>query len=80
MKFLTCMIFLAIHQLGRLSNSALGPCSTLKIDACIIMFLMRIIAADFLEAAGLDVEILRFINPFHIVMLAHSSQKIYPRT
>jgi SAM-dependent methyltransferase len=33
-----------------------------------------------LEAAGLDVEILRFIDPFHIVMLAHSSQKIYPRT
>ncbi|HWZ24924.1 MAG TPA: hypothetical protein VN037_06550 [Verrucomicrobiae bacterium] len=31
-----------------------------------------------LEAAGLDVEILNFISPFHIVMLAHSSQKIAP--
>ena len=31
-----------------------------------------------LEAAGLDVETQRFINPFHIVMLAHSSQKVAP--
>ncbi len=33
-----------------------------------------------LEAAGLDVENLRVVSPFHIVMRAHSSQKIYPRT
>jgi hypothetical protein len=74
MKFFTCMICPAIRPAGTPEQFRARSLLNFK-NRCLHHHVFdENNSRGLLEAAGLDVEILNFINSFHLVMLAHASR------